>query len=254
MAKRHPFDVPVDGVPERYMTMEELMLAFNSCKVSDPEMARTMVEYACDCGHIPAKLAYASFLRTTPKLTMSQAERYQKAEELLLELYNLLDASASFVATVALELGALYADCLHRPIGALAMYLQGKRLGAHVEERDLQILQRKMEKTDVNHLGANCEDSFHLGRELMLSGSSFRLAELFLREAVDKSDALPEKKALCGVASLALADLYNEHRSESQTYRAEAAKMYTLAEKKGHPEYLSPKHSKSGVSYKTRAV
>lgn len=248
MEKRHPFNVRVDGVPEKYLSMNEIMRAFHSCKNSDPEMARTLVEYACNCGHIPAKLAYASFLRTSLKLNVSQKERYKKAEAMLLEIYNLLDIPDSFLAQVACELGMLYAECLHRPIGALAMFLQAKRLGAHVEERDISQLHRKMERTDINKLGANSDDALHLGRELMLSGGSAQLTELFLREAVDRSISDPTRKVFCGIACLALAEFYSAHRSESQTYRDEAARMYGIARKHGFPEYLSPErpHTLSG--------
>lgn len=239
MEKRHPFNVCVDGVPEHYMTMSELIRAFRSCKDSDPEKARTLGEYACNCGHIPAKLAYSSFLRTSPNLAMPQKERYGRAEQMLLEIYNLLDIPDSFLAKVAYELGILYAECLHRPIGALAMFLQAKRLGAHVDERDISQLHRKMERTDINKLGANSDDALRLGCELMLSGGSAQLTELFLREAVDKSAADQSKKTFCGVACLALAEYYSAHWSECQTYREETARMYDLAKKKGFPAILT---------------
>lgn len=240
MEKQYSIDIPLFDSPKRFVSMDELMAAFYSYKETDSELARTIIEYACDCGHIPAKLAYSSFLRTNPTLMLSQADRYEMAEALLLELHNMLDVSDYFAAEVAIELGNLYADCLHRPIGALAMYLQAKRKGAHVEEYDLLLLQHRMENTDINQLGINCEDAYQLGNELMLSKGSFRLAELFLREAIDNSYLIPEKDALCGIACLALADLYNMHRTESPTYRVEAARMYAMASQKGYPEYLMP--------------
>lgn len=85
-----------------------------------------MIAYAVQSGCVSAKFEYSKFLRSAPKLSMPQAERYHKAETMLMELLNLLDVSARFTANVALELGALYADCLHRPVGALSLYLQAK--------------------------------------------------------------------------------------------------------------------------------
>lgn len=247
--KRNPFDVPVDGISERSMSMGELLLAFRSCKTNDPETAQTMAEYACDCGSIQAKLEYSNFLRTTPKLNMSQPERYKKAERLLLELLNLLDMPSKFTANVALELGALYADCLHRPVGALSLYLQAKRLGAKVEDYKLKELQRKMEKMDVNHLGSNCVDALRLGRELHRSGGAPKLTELFLREAVDKSaeemsSGKRGAKNLYGQACLALGDYYDSQISncpahEWVAYHVERDRMYAAAKANGHPEYLS---------------
>lgn len=243
--EKKSFDVHVTG-KERYLTMEELLDAFYSCKKADPETARTMIEYACDCGSIKAKFAYSAFLRTTPQLAMEQRERYLTAEKLLLELINLLDISNSFTAKVAMELGTLYSECLHRPVGALGMYLYARRFGAQVEERELQILQRKMEKMDVNHLGGNCEDSLILGQELLLSNGAPRLTELFLREAVDKSRELMASGSLRARniharACLSLADFYDCHISEGINYRIERDKMFSEAREFGFPEYLSVK-------------
>lgn len=241
------YDIPITG-KARYLTMEEMMDTFYSCKKADPETARIMIEYACDCGSIDAKLAYSTFLRTTPQLTMGQSERYLKAENLLLELISMLDASKSFTAKVALELGALYSECLHRPVGALGMYLYARRLGAHVEECELQKLQRKMEKMDINHLGVNCKDSLKLGQELLLSKEAPRMTELFLREAVDKSRELmltgsAPVENIYAQACLCLADFYDCHISESIIYRIERDKMLFEARKHGFPEYLSVEKS-----------
>lgn len=248
-AKHWAFDVPVEGISERYMTMDELMRAFHSCKNTDPETANEMITYAVQSGCVSAKYEYSKFLRNTPKLMMSQTERYKKAENMLLELLNLLDASDRFTANVALELGALYADCLHRPVGALSLYLCAKRLGATVEDYKLKELQRKMEKMDVNHLGSNCVDALRLGRELHCSGGVPKLAELFLREAVDKaaeemSAGKREAKNLYGQACLALGDFYDSRISncaahERTTYLVERGRMYSEAKANGHPEYLS---------------
>lgn len=247
MAVRSNFDIPVNGINERYMPMDELLRAFRSCKTSDPEMARTMAEYACDCGNIHAKLEYSGFLRVTPQLAMSQEERYSTAERLLEELLSLLDVSNQFEAEVALELGTLYADYLHRPIGALSLYLHAQRLGATVEDYKLKELQRKMEKMDINQLGSNSVDAFRLGKELHYAGGAPKLAELFLREAVDKaseemSAGRRGAKNLYGQACLGLRDFYDElivecAAHERMVYRAERDRLYAEA-KAIYPEYL----------------
>lgn len=243
------FDVPVEGINERYMTMDELMRAFHSCKNSDPETANEMIAYAVQSGCASAKFEYSKFLRDGHKLSMPQAERYHKAEGMLMELLNLLDVPARFTANVALELGALYADCLHRPVGALSLYLQAKRLGAMVEDYKLKELQKKMEKMDVNHLGSNCVDALRLGRELHRSGGAPKLTELFLREAVDKSAeemhaGTRGAKNLYGQACLTLGDYYDSQipncaAHERTAYRVERDRMYAEAKANGHPEYLS---------------
>lgn len=247
--KRWAFDVPVEGIGERYMTMEELIRAFHSCKDSDPETANEIAAYAVMSGSTAAKFEYSRFLRTTPRLTMPQSERYRKAESMLLELLNLIDVHPRFTAKVALELGALYADCLHRPVGALSLYLHAQRLGADVEEYKVKELQRKMEKMDINHLGSNSVDALRLGRELQHSGGAPKLTELFLREAVDKaaeelSAGKRSAKNLYGQACLALGDFYDSKISncaahERSAYRSERDRMYAEAKASGHSEYLS---------------
>ena len=247
--KRWAFDVPVEGISERYMTMDELMRAFHSCKNTDPETANEMIAYAVQSGCTSAKFEYSKFLRSATRLSMPQAERYRKAEKMLMELLNLIDVHPRFTASVALELGALYADCLQRPVGALSLYLQGKRLGATVEDYKLKELQRKMEKMDVNHLGTNCVDALRLGRELHRSGGAPKLTELFLREAVDKSAEEMHAgkrgaKNLYGQACLALGDYYDSQipncaAHERTAYRVERDRMYAEAKANGHPEYLS---------------
>lgn len=83
---------------------------------------------------------------------------------------------------------------------------------------------------------------------------SAQLTELFLREAVDKSTADPNKKLFCGIVCLALAEFYSAHRLESQIYREEAVRMYGLARKNGFPEYLPPEHPGTRLVSQTKVV
>lgn len=232
------FNVPVEGVSQRYMPMDKLMLAAKSCKLSDPETAAAMLEYACDCSFIPAKLEYARFLRTAASLTMPQQERYEKAERLLLELLNLLDTPDELTAAVALELAQLYEQCLSRPVGALAMYLKGKRYAGSVEGRKLKQLQHKITTTSLDQLGSHCEDSLALGIEFSYMRGCFRPAELFLREAMEKSACVPEKRSVYGRSCLALAEVYDAYRFERPAYATESNALYQKARDLGFPEYM----------------
>lgn len=256
MKRKHwAFDVPVEGISERYLTMDELMQAFHSCKNTDPETANEMIVYALQSGCESAKFEYSKFLQNASRLSMPQEERYHKAEVMLLELLNLLDVPTRFTANVALQLGALYADFLHRPVGALSLYLQAKHLGAMVEDYKLMELQKKMKKMDINHLGSNCVDALRLGKELHRSGGAPKLTELFLREAVDKAaEELAAgkrgSKNLYGQACLALGDFYDSQISicaehERTAYQIERDRMYSEAKVNGHPEYL---HKTDSVS------
>lgn len=246
--KRWAFDVPVEGTGEGCMTIEELMRAFYACKNTDPETANELIAYVVQSGCVSAKLEYSNFLRNASRLSMSQGERYHKAETMLMELLNLLDAPGWFTAKAALELGDLYADCLHRPVGALSLYLWARRLGAPVEDSILEELQEKMERMDVYQLGSDCADALRLGRELHFAGGAPRLAELFLREAVDKaagemSASKTDAGNLYGLACLALGDFYDDQifncpAHERKVYRAERDRMYAEATANGQPEYL----------------
>lgn len=241
--KKKNFDVPVSGVSSRYISMEDLIRSFEAHKMQDPETARAMAEYACDSGNLSAKLVYGKFLRTTVNLNMSQAERYEKAEQLLLSLLNLLDIPDWLSASAAMELGTLYAECLNRPVGALAMFLYAKRHGADVSDGMLNQLQRQMRKADINRMGSNSRDSLMLGLELFYANESPRNTEWFLREAADKAEEEmragdPRAENLYAQACLALGDFYDLHLGESASYSQERDKMYARAKQYGFPIYL----------------
>lgn len=247
---RWRFDVPVEGTDNRYMRVDDLMKSFHACKETAPEVAVKMALYAVESGSISAQFEYSKFLITTPSLAMSQAERYRQAEAMLLELLNLIDIPESdrFTVKVALQLGTLYAECMNRPVGALSLYLQASRFGAAVSETKLAELKQKLDNTDINQLGKNCEDSLRLGKELFYTGGTSNLAELFLREAVDKaaeelSAGRRSAKNLYAQACLALGDFYDKKINlcmdhEWVTYQAERDRMYAEAEANGFPEYL----------------
>lgn len=245
--QRWKFDIPIDGVRDRWLTMDELMAAFRFCKESDPETANEIAAYAVKCGNVPAKLAYSKFLRTAHTLAMSQADRYQTAETMLREVLNILDLSEDLAGEAALELGILYAECLHRPVGALAALLYASRLGAKVEDKLLQQLRRKLEKMDINRLGSST-DALNLGRELYRSDGPEKLTELFLREAADMAAAemargIPRARTTYGQACLALGDFYDSRihtcaAHERANYRAERDRMYARAGAYGYPEFL----------------
>lgn len=251
-AKRWAFDVPVDGIDEKPMTMSELMKAYHFCKNTEPERANEILLYAVQSDYIPAKFEYSKFLRCVPILKMPQKERYKKAETLLLELLNLVEVSDKFIANVAFELGTLYADCLRRPVGALSLFLYAKRMGADVEQYRLTELQRKLEIMDINQLGNNSVDSLRLGQELHYVGSTPKLTEFFLREAADKAAVEMNKgkrgaRMLYARACLALGDFYDDMISvcsqhEKTFYNVERDKLYIEARKYGYPEYLCFNH------------
>lgn len=248
---RHKTELPFSkstNVKDSYMSIDELMCAFHSCKTSDPLMANDIAIYAIQCGSVTAKFEYSKFLRTTPNPSIPTHERYKKAETILLELLNILETPIQFRVDVALELGTLYSDCLNRPVGALSLYLFAQRLGATVEEYKLKKLQAKIKKMDINHIGSNCVDALRFGYELYCSNKVPNLAEFFLREAVDKASeekSIGKKGSatLYGQACLMLGDFYDSriHTCESHertTFQVERDRMYAEAKASGYPDYL----------------
>lgn len=234
MKKRWTYDVPVDGIQEKYMSMPELMRAYFACKDSDATAAQAMLEYASDCQYAPAKLELARLLIANPNVGLGQAERYEKAEKLLDELTNDLDASDNCIAELSLEKAKLY-DIQGRTVGALAMLLRARRFGSDsVPDKDIELCRRKLTRMDINEYGANANDAYALGVELVYANGPFKFAELFLREAVDTATG-----ELRGRACLAFADLYACNPQEGRMLREESFKLYKKAAENGFPEYIT---------------
>ena len=243
------FDIPVSGVSDRTMSVEQLLHAFRAGRKSDPELAFEIGAYAVQSGSITAKLEYSRFLRTAHSLKMPPAERYEKARRILLELLNRLDLPQKIGAQAATELAELYEDCLHRPVGALAWSLYAQRLGVPVDEARMDALLEKLENMDINHLGDNPEDALRLGMELQYQDNAPRMTELFLREAADRawenmSAGKSDAKNLYGQACLALGEFYETQLQrcpahERKIYRRERDNMYAAARANGFPAYAS---------------
>ena len=229
------FDVRVDGYSDRVLTMNEIMACYKAYKgAGDYENAKTVLEYGIACAYLPAKLELARFLRNTPQIKMSQAERYQYAERLYREVQNVLDLSEKTYAQIAIELAWL-CESLNRPVGSLGNLLKAKRYGYQVQDKDLELCRRRLMRRDIYSLSGNAQDCLDLGYELSLAGN-FKYSEFFLREAIDSQDGI-----LVGQACLYLADLYAGRSDGNENYRAEAQKCYQEARKKHFPEVLIPK-------------
>ena len=236
MAKqiRTPFDLPVEGVEDRYWKTKDLMTCARACIEKKEWMtAKNILEEAVKSNHLPAKLELARLLTYTPELGIPGKERYARAERLYREVLGILELPDSTVAEAALGLSALYGDFLARPVGCLAMLLIAKRHGASVSEREVELVSRKITRMDVNSFGGNRRDAYDLGTELAMTGKSIRTAELFLREAV-----LSEEPAMAGNAYLALMELYQRDMDRYPELRKEAARCRAAAAGKGCPEYL----------------
>lgn len=223
--------------------INNMITEFDHIKEKEPERAFEIIKEASNCGNIYAQLKYCKFLRTTPNLHIEQFARYHEAERLLLGLFNLLDIPQTFCVDVALELAVLYSEYLHRPVGALGMYLYARRLGGTIDEYNLQYLKKKMMKSDIRLLGKNYRDSLLLGQELRHAGGMTRLAEFFLREAVDGAYTAIDRKENGAVltyaqAALTLGDFYDTQIDNNMIIRTERDKLYAVAKAYGYPEYL----------------
>lgn len=217
-----------------YTTMTELMQNYRSFAAEKNwAAAHETLLYGVGCSHLPAKLELARLYKDCPLLCIPQQERYRKAEYYYRGIVNLLTISDRVTAQVSLELAELY-TYMKRPVGVLAMLLKAKRLGAQVPEREVDHARDLLMGLDVNRFGDHPLDAYELGLELSLADGSARLTELLLREATECTN-----KLIRGQAALALADFYNDRRSENYVYASEANHYYRMAAETGYPEYLS---------------
>ena len=233
--KRSRFDIPVDGVSDRYLTIKELMQIYESfLAAKDYENALDSLIRAAETSNVAAKVKCARFLKDTPQLRMKQGERFARAEKILLEIDNQLDLSQTAEGMIAMQLAGLYEH--DRPVAYLAYLLKAKRLGVPIPDKDIEGCRRRLARTDVNFFCDDPSAAYRLGVELYKAGGPFGFAEMMLREAAEA-----ENQELAGRACLYLADLYAENSSGCQNHGVEARKYYQLAAEKGFPEVLTRK-------------
>lgn len=221
-----------------YPTMTELMqnYRFFAAEKNWAAVHETLL-YGVECSHIPAKLQLARLYKDCTLLGIPQQERYAKSEFHYRGILNLSDLSAKATAAICMELAELY-SYMKRPVAVLGMLLRAKRCGANVPDREVDHARQLLLHLDVNDFGKYPADAYELGLELNLAGGSARLTELLLREATESPD-----KRIRGKAALALADFYNDRRSESSIYASEAARHYRMAAENGYPEYLTSRNA-----------
>lgn len=234
-AGRSPFDLTVEGVSGRILTMGEIITCHKSYLAKkEYEPAKAVLEYGIQCGSLQSKLEMARFLRNTPQLKMAQNDRYHYAEKLYRDVQNTLDISDKIYAQIAVELASL-CESLNRPVGCLGNLLKAKRYGYLVQDKDIELCRRRLMRRDIYSLSGNAQDCLDLGYELFLA-DSFKYSEFFLREA-----SVAQDNILAGQACLYLADLYAAHSNGNENHRKEAQKYYRKAKEKHFPEILSRK-------------
>lgn len=217
-----------------YTTMTELMQNYRSFAAEKNwAAAHETLLYGVECSHLPAKLELARLYKDCTLLGIPQKERYAKSEFHYRGILNLMDLSEKAAGTICMELAELY-GYTKNSVAVLAMLLRAKRCGINVPEREVEHARQLLLNLDINDFGKFPRDAYELGLELSLAGGSSRLTELLLREASESTNNL-----IRGKASLALADFYNDRRSESYIYISEANHYYRMAADAGYPEYVS---------------
>lgn len=222
-----------------YTTMTELMQNYRFFAAEKNWVAaHETLLYGIECSHLPAKLELARLYKDCTLLGIPQKERYAKSEFHYRGILNLMDLSERAAGTICMELAELY-GYTKNSVAVLAMLLRAKRYGINVPEREVEHARQLLLNLDINDFGKFPRDAYELGLELSLAGGSVRLTELLLREATESNN-----KLIRGQAALALADFYNECRSENYVYASEATRYYRMAEESGYPEYISRRIAK----------
>lgn len=220
-----------------YTTMNELMQNYRALMAEKNwTAAHEVLLHGVDCAHIPAKLELARLYKDCTLLGIPQQERFGKAEMLYRGILN-LDLSDKDTGIICVEVAELY-SYMKRYVGMMAMLLQAKRFGVDVPERDVDQARKILLNLDIREYGRSARDAYDLANELIMAGGSERLTELLLREATESNN-----KLIRGKAALALADFYNDQRSENHIYADEANRYYRMAAEAGYPEYLSRRNT-----------
>ena len=223
-----------------YTTMTELMHNYRSFAAEKNwAAAHETLLYGVECSHLPAKLELAQLYKECTQLGIHQQERYARSEFHYRGILNLLDdVTDKVTATICMELAELY-SYMKRPVAVLGMLLRAKRYGANVPDREVDYAWQLLLNLDINDFGKFPRDAYELGLELSLAGGSVRLTELLLQEATECTNKLIRDQA-----ALALADFYNDRRSENYVYASEATRYYRMAAESGYPEYISRRIAK----------
>lgn len=222
-----------------YTTMTELMQNYRSFAAEKNwAAAHETLLYGVECSHLPAKLELARLYKECTLLGIPQKERYAKSEFHYRGILNLIDLSEKATGTICMELAELY-GYTKNSVAVLAMLLRAKRYGINVPDREVEHARQLLLNLDINDFGKSPRDAYELGLELSLADGSPRLTELLLREATESNN-----KLIRGKAALALADFYNDRRSENYVYANEATRYYRMAEEVGYPEYVARRTAK----------
>lgn len=222
------FDLPVPGIEDRHLKMEDLLRAFRSATFRDPELALKMGREMVASRYMPGQLAYAQFLRTTTGVSMPRSQRNQAAENILRLLDLSPDLAPAMEAEISMELAELF--MASRPVAALAALLRANRLGAVIPPDRIQRCKKAvLRSVDVNHLGDDPADAYALAVELDKLGNAPQFTEVFYTLAYEGAG---QNTILKGKAALGLAGFY---RSSDE---AVAAKYYLVAQRCGFPDLV----------------
>ena len=231
MERHWEFNIPL-GDEAKKNTMADLMQrATQYQNAGEYEKARTYLERAASASYLPAKFHLARFLRDSANLEQTQAERFSRCEQLLLELERTIDQK-EILARVCFELSVLY-EKMRRPISCLAYLLRSRRYGRNIEEQIISNYQKKIcQQLDINNLSADVRGCYVLGVECAQNDATVHHAMYFLEEVVEHGD--PN-----GIAALELADILSHSCKRDAHMQRLAKKYYAIAKERGNPDVLT---------------
>lgn len=221
MSQTWKFDIPIDQRNDQYFSIPELIrMGDKAFSAEDYDTAHRFYSRAETSVSGKRKLAKL-YIDVPGILAMSQTERFQTAETLLLQ-------AAESSKEACLDLAALYLDKLNRPVAGLSCLLQAKHRGAEIHSNVIERCRDAIRKHDIRVVEGYPKDCYRLASAMLQCGlDEGKHIEYLLQVATDAGEDYS------ATAALWLADFYEEQKN-----RFLADKYYHVAANLGNPPLL----------------
>lgn len=196
---RWKFDIQIDEPDDQYYSISELI------RMGDKALAAGEYDNAFRCysraeSSSAGKRRLANIYIQIPDINrMTQAQRFQTAEKLLLSI-------SEESKEACLDLAALYLDKLNRVVAALAFLLRARTMGANIDPTVIDRCQKHISRRDIYNVENHPQDCFKLACAMIDSGyGEGKYLEYLLQVAAEAGENYS------GSAALILANIYEDN-------------------------------------------